>query len=408
MAKAQYQRGNLMPRKRANGPDIWQFRWWETNESGKRVQHSRIIGTLEEYPTERAAQRAVDAIRLEVNAELPKAVPITVGALVLRYQTDPVEIERLAYSTRNSYRTFLKNWITPKWGDYRLEQVRTMEVEQWLRGLKLAPRTKVHIRNIFHVLFEYANRWELSDRRNPIDLVRQGGYRQADPDILSSEEFRALLSELTDEAIDKLVAGRQFKDSTIAQMRFDHARARMMVILAACLGLTRSEFTGLKWSDFDFQNDLLTVQRGVVNNHIGNTKTFARRKPIPLAAEVVAALKDWRAITPYREDTDWTFASGIKEGKLPYSPDSVLKWLVKPAAKRAKIGKRLAWHSLRHAYSTLLRANGTDVKVQSELMRHSNIQTTLQIYTQAVSQHKREANAEVVKQLLKEPIAATA
>src|SRR5512146_1838176 len=149
MTKAQYQRGNLMLRQRAKGSAVWQFRWWETNDKGQRVQRSRIIGTVEEYPTERAAQRAVDAVRLEVNAELPKAVPVTVGTLARRYQNDLVEMERLAYSTRMSYKTFIKNWIIPKWGEYRLEQVRTMEVEQWLRGLDLAPRTKVHIRNIF-------------------------------------------------------------------------------------------------------------------------------------------------------------------------------------------------------------------------------------------------------------------
>lgn len=151
-----------------------------------------------------------------------------------------------------------------------------------------------------------------------------------------------------------------------------------------------------------------TVQRGVVNNHVGNTKTLARRKPVPLAKEVIAALEEWRKTTPYRADTDWVFASGKKKGKVPYSADSVLKWTVKAAAKRAKVSKRLGWHSLRHSYSTLLRANGTDVKVQSELLRHSNIQTTLNIYTQAMSNQKREANALVVGQLRSEQVAATA
>jgi site-specific recombinase XerD len=51
-------------------------------------------------------------------------------------------------------------------------------------------------------------------------------------------------------------------------------------------------------------------------------------------------------------------------------------------------------------YSTMLRANGTDLKVQSELLRHSNISTTLNIYTQAVSEQKRAAHASVVGQLL--------
>jgi integrase len=43
-----------------------------------------------------------------------------------------------------------------------------------------------------------------------------------------------------------------------------------------------------------------------------------------------------------------------------------------PAAKRAKITKRIGWHTFRHTYSTLLRANGEDVKVVQELLRHAN------------------------------------
>ena len=91
---------------------------------------------------------------------------------------------------------------------------------------------------------------------------------------------------------------------------------------------------------------------------------------------------------------------GPKEFYWPYS---LLKRFVKPAAIRAKITKRVGWHMLRHTYSTLLRANGTDIKVQQELLRHSNVQTTLQIYTQAISEEKRAANAKVVGQLLTMP-----
>jgi integrase len=72
----------------------------------------------------------------------------------------------------------------------------------------------------------------------------------------------------------------------------------------------------------------------------------------------------------------------------------------KPAVKRAEIAKGIGWHSLRHTYSTLLRANKADIKVQQELLRHANVQTTLQIYTQAVSEQKRQANARVVGQLM--------
>jgi integrase len=48
---------------------------------------------------------------------------------------------------------------------------------------------------------------------------------------------------------------------------------------------------------------------------------------------------------------------------------------------------------MRHTYTTLLRANGTDIKIQQELMRHSTIEMALQVHTQAVSEQKRAANA---------------
>jgi integrase len=94
------------------------------------------------------------------------------------------------------------------------------------------------------------------------------------------------------------------------------------------------------------------------------------------------------------------FASPYKGGAEPYWPDSALQAFVKPAVVRASITKRVGWHTFRHSYSTLLRANGTDVKVQSELLRHSNIGTTLNLYTQAVSEQKRAAHGQVVGQLL--------
>lgn len=88
------------------------------------------------------------------------------------------------------------------------------------------------------------------------------------------------------------------------------------------------------------------------------------------------------------------FASPYKREAEPYWPDSALQAFVKPAVVRAGITKRVGWHTFRHSYITLLRANGTDVKVQSELLRHSNIGTTLNLYTQAVSEQKRAAHGQ--------------
>jgi integrase len=369
---ARYQRGSIALKHRANNTHVWEFRWRDANQ----IQRSRILGTVENIPTERDAQCVADAIRLEINSEQPKAVPVTVATLVDRYLSDAVETERLAYATRSSYKSYLTGWVKPKWGSHLLEAVRTLAVESWLRDVPLAPKSKLHLRNVLHVLFECAARWELIEK-NPITRVRQGGARLAEPDVLTPEEFRLLLTKLTAEPY------------------------RTMVILAGCLGLACSEFVGLKWQDIEWEAATLSVQRGVVHCHVGKPKTLARRKAIPLAPDVLTVLRERRERTAYAADSDWIFASPYKEnGAEPYWPDSALQDFVKPAVAKAGITKRVGWHTFRHSYSTLLRANHTDVKVQSELLRHSNIGTTLNLYTQAVSEQKHSAHRQVVGQLL--------
>jgi hypothetical protein len=82
-------------------------------------------------------------------------------------------------------------------------------------------------------------------------------------------------------------------------------------------------------------------------------------------------------------------------------PGNLLKRYIRPALQRAGIvGKVIGWHNFRHSLATNLRAMGVDVKVAQELLRHANIRTTLDIYTRAVSQQKREANAKVVEMML--------
>jgi integrase len=88
-------------------------------------------------------------------------------------------------------------------------------------------------------------------------------------------------------------------------------------------------------------------------------------------------------------------------GTKPLSADSLLKKSIRPALQRAGIeGKIIGWHNFRHTLGTLLRAIGMDIKVAQDLLRHANSRTTLDIYTHAVSQQKRDANTKVGELLL--------
>ena len=66
----------------------------------------------------------------------------------------------------------------------------------------------------------------------------------------------------------------------------------------------------------------------------------------------------------------------------------------------AGIKKRIGWHTFRHTYSTALIANGENVKVVQELMRHANSRCTLDVYSQARVQKKREAQQRIVEMVL--------
>ena len=88
----------------------------------------------------------------------------------------------------------------------------------------------------------------------------------------------------------------------------------------------------------------------------------------------------------------------------PYWPGRIQEnWLV-PAAEKAGIG-RIGWHTFRHSHSTLLHALGVDLKVQQELLRHADVRTTMNIYTQAVPTALREANSKVVRLVLPAQVA---
>ncbi len=65
----------------------------------------------------------------------------------------------------------------------------------------------------------------------------------------------------------------------------------------------------------------------------------------------------------------------------------------------ASPSKRIAWHTFRHTYATMLVANGENVKVVQELMRHATSRCTLEIYSQASRADKRKAQQRVVQMI---------
>jgi integrase len=114
---------------------------------------------------------------------------------------------------------------------------------------------------------------------------------------------------------------------------------------------------------------------------------------------IAEELFTWRRQSEFPRPEDWVFASSSMQGKQPWWPDAMLQNYIQPAAKRLGITKRVGFHTFRHTYSTLLKANGEDVKTVQELLPHASSEITMDIYTQAVNPAKRHARSRVVKML---------
>ncbi len=162
------------------------------------------------------------------------------------------------------------------------------------------------------------------------------------------------------------------------------------------------ELFALKWKDIDFSNLVIDIKRSIFHGVVGHCKSDTSRQPIPLSLSFAADLWLWKETTPYAGPDDWIFASPRRKGKRPLRPDGVLLKLIRPAAMRAGIKKRIGWHTFRHSYSSTLIANGENVKVVQELMRHASSRFTLEVYTQAKAQAKRDAQQRIVEMVLPE------
>src|SRR6516162_79071 len=276
-----------------------------------------------------------------------------------------------SYSTKRGYESYLKNWIVPHWGNCKVPEVKTIEVETWLRNLPLAKSRSAKIRNIFSVLFNRACRYDLFDR-NPITLVRHSAKRRRIPDVLTVEETQRLLSVLA-------------------------VKERTMVLMAVGTGLRRSELCALKWKDVDFAAKQASVTRSIVSQVVGICKTEASQKPVPLHESLAHALQEWRTHTSFRKREDWVFASPHSSGKHPYCAQAIMRYHIAPASRGIQLQKRVGWHTFRHTYLTMLRQVGTDIKVM-----HSSVRCTLDTYTQAIMPAKRAAQSAVLSLILAE------
>ena len=376
---------------------MWELRFYANGEGGQRVCQSVIIGSLAKYPTEALARKRCEGKLLSLNKDAAQYAisDPTFGALIEHFVAEErlEEIlkakstdervkfgsQALEYSTASGYLSYINNQIRPKWGEYRLTEIRPMLIQDWLRKLDYAPKTKGGLKALMHRLFEKAMLWELLPmQRNPVELVEIKGItrRTKKPIVLTIQQYEKILESIPNDPY------------------------KTMVVVAICLGLRVSEILALKWVDVDFKQLTMRVSRKVVNGRVSRVKTEYSEDDLPLSPAFAERLLCWQKECPTTSE-GWMFPNPLSLN--PFWASEVQKDYLIPAGKKAGV-LNLGWHSFRHTYRSFLDATGAPIGVQQKLMRHAQVSTTMNIYGNAQMDSKREAHGKVVRMVLKEAV----
>ncbi len=167
-------------------------------------------------------------------------------------------------------------------------------------------------------------------------------------------------------------------------------------LLGLYLGMRLGEICALKWSDIDWEQGTLTVRRTVqrvAKLHgdvtggktflmVGSPKTTHSYRTIPLPPLLIERL---RALYEAGQPGEYVFTTTTK----PAEPRTIQRRFQRVTKHLNLAG--VHFHTLRHSFATRLLELGVDVKTISELLGHTSIRTTLDIYTHSLLTQRRSA-----------------
>ena len=264
--------------------------------------------------------------------------------------------------TVQGYKDYLNLRLIPYFGNMNLSDIQLYDIQKFVNSLSstLSSETIRKYKNCLSCIFNYAVRWNFL-KFNPCNgvIIPKGLDTSIKPVFLTKDEVEQLLIYLTKEDL----------------------KHQIIVRLALQCGLRRSEILGLTWNAIDFKNNTISIYQATttirgVGTVISDTKNQSSIRTIYVKDEIIELLKK------LPKETELIF-KGI-------SNNAVSKWFKRFIEKNHL--KHMRFHDLRHTHATLLIANGIDMKTVSSRLGHSNISTTMNIYTHVLSENDKKAS----------------
>jgi integrase len=390
--------GWLRRKKYAEG-EVWLFCYNVPRPGSRPAEHSNVIGLVKDFPLRADAER--EAKRKEFWKLLDPTLSIspTFGELAQHFRTNELKrngpLSKRGGETVSNHESLLDGYILPRWADERALEMTVPVIEVWYETLastavgrtyadgKQPPSGYVpkplewtsieKIRSTMSLVFSHALRHRLllgGEDVNPFRSAKEaGGVR-----CITVSDYEATVV-----TVEQMILILDFLNTETTQMEW------MMALLHACTAVRPEEGFALKWSDIDWQNNLIHLNRAWSKGKPTDGKNSSALVPIAMDPVLARFLLEWRKDSPYAGEGDWIFPSLTLKGKVPRAASSAAQDYLRPAAVHAGVieegsKKRFGWHNLRHSLATFL-AGRVDPAITMKILRHKRISTTLEIYT---------------------------
>jgi len=345
---------------------------------GRWVASLRLAGSQRtSYHHDEAAARAALSARLARRDSGLVGTDPPLGAYLAAWLADVRPT--VAPATWKQHEAIVRLHITPALGRTRLSALTVGQVRAWLHSSTLHPRSVSHHRATLRRALADAVRDGLVVR-NVAALARPPSVPDVERAWLTTDQVRTLLASTEGDRLHALWA------------------------LGASAGLRIGEALALAWDDVDTDAATLTV-RSTLHREAGEwvvrePKTRSSRRTVPLTPLAVAALRAHELRQAQEQLAHGTRRRGLvfttPEGR-PLHGTNVLPALY--AALEAAGLPRVTFHGLRHSAASLMLEAGVPMKVVSELLGHSTLRVTADLYSHVAPTLARDAADRVQRAL---------
>jgi integrase len=382
-----YQRGALRKVHRKAG-DTWVLRYRVTHSDGRRVENTLPVGLVRDLPKAKDAWREVDRLGLHVRINDESTdTRIRFNTLAEHYLKADFGSDAVRPKSVNTIpivEHYVRDYLCKRWGKEIGADIKPFELQRWLKSLhdeqELEWTTITKIRGIMLRVYKVGILHGLVTV-NPVEHVETRSKSNYRAIVITPAQTFAILKSLT------------------------NALHFALVLTCAATALRASEILSLRWEDVLWEEGRIRVSKRWAKGADGDTKTEASDGYVPLHPLLADHLREWHERTPYAKGSDFVFPSLRACGKKPLYPSTFVADYLRPAAKGAgvaiKDGQRFGLHNLRHSLSNWLVNKGkVEPKTVQGILRHSKIQTTLDLYTQKDSDEARAAQGQFLDALL--------